>query len=157
MVPVDRTDSVGLPTVNRTGFDSPSASGGTFPAQTLPGRRDSKWAALEASRLARDPRDLTAAATAERAPSAFAYKGAVVRQHTSTRIVSADGLRFEYAGTISASRHAADLRGGPVRFDTLGRRISPGSGGGPGRGAAGWSLEKRKRISRKANAARWGK
>lgn len=43
------------------------------------------------------------------------------------------------------------------RIDALGRRLGLGSGGGPGRGTAGMSPEKRQEVSRKANAARWGR
>lgn len=60
---------------------------------------------LEAARLARDDRDYTAPASVERPSAPFAYKGVVVHRHVTARVVSDDGLRFEYAGTPSAERH----------------------------------------------------
>lgn len=97
--------------------------------------RAERFSALEASRLSRGAPDLTRAASAPRASAPFAYKGVVVHRHDGrAKLVSDDGLRFEYAGTSSAERHGPKLRG-----------------------LANWSPEKRRAVSRMANAARWAK
>jgi hypothetical protein len=116
-----------------------------------------KFAAIEAARTSRDPRDLTAAASSPRPSAPFAFKGAVVHRHEGRkRLVSSDGLRFEYEGTPSAQRHRGKLS--PMgSVDSLGRRVGVGAGGGPGRGVAGMSPERRREQSRRANAARWSK
>ena len=86
------------------------------------------FAALERGRLARDPRDLTAAASTPPRSAPFAYKGFVVHRRRE-RLTSSDGLRFEYAGTPSGNRS----------------------------GFAGMTPERRREVSAKANAARSAK
>ena len=85
---------------------------------------------LEAARLARDPRDRTAAASVPQPSAPFAFKGVVVHRHEGRkRLVIGDGLRFEYEGTPSGNRS----------------------------GFAGMTLERRQEISRLANVARTAK
>jgi hypothetical protein len=63
------------------------------------------FAALEAARQARDPRDLTRAAFVERPSAPFAYKGILVQRHRTAPIVSDDGLRYEFRRTEGARRN----------------------------------------------------
>ena len=110
--------------------------------QELEGGQVTRFEAIEASRKARGEPDPTAVKQPEPTQPSRAWKRSIYAWLSSPRPPT-----FVEPSASQAS----------TRKDSLGRRIGLGSGGGKGRGIGGMSTERRREISRIANAARWGK